>query len=70
MVKRRSLKKFSRKQFRGGFIRANTPQFGNQYSIPNPTYLNTSTPQQECVSCQTAGGRRSRRLSRRLRRRF
>ncbi len=70
MNKRRSYKK-SRRIFRGGFIRAPTPQFGNQLPVPNPTHLNSSPVPTGCTSCQIAGARRlSRRLSRRLRRRY
>jgi hypothetical protein len=67
MNKRSSYKK-SRRMFRGGFIRAPTPQFGNQITVPNPTHLNNQSVPTGCVSCQSAGARR--RLSRRLRRRY
>ena len=70
MNKRSGYKK-SRRIFRGGFIRAPTPQFGNQYSVPNPAYVNNQPVSTGCASCQSAGARRlSRRLSRRLRRRY
>lgn len=64
MIKRRSYKK-SRRMFRGGFIRAPTPQFGNQNSVPNPTHLNNEPVSTGCASCQSAGARRRsrRRLS-------